>query len=98
GLAALLTAFGTDARIGGLIVFLGSGLLVASVAIFVSTRRRGGRLRWFQRLLWGIGATVGVVMALGVETSVAAEGPLANFFIGCAILLYGIALAVIALW
>lgn len=98
GLAAILTTFGTDARIGGLILFFGLGLLVASVVIFVRVRHHGGRLRWYQRLLWGIGATIVAFLFLGFEATIAVEGPVASFLIGSTILLYGFALAVIALW
>ncbi|MBV9230371.1 MAG: zinc ribbon domain-containing protein [Chloroflexi bacterium] len=104
-LGALITAFGLivtivafGANMGGIALLLGIALLIASVVIFIRLRRRSPLLRWWQRLLWILGATLVGLITLIIETIAVHNPTVTNIFIGCVFMLYGFAWAAIAVW
>jgi hypothetical protein len=104
-IGTLIAAFGLigtmvtfDANLGGVALLLGVALLIISVVIFIRIRRRFPLLRWWQRLLWILGATVVGLIALIIEAIPVHNPTVTSVFIGCVFILYGFAWAAIAVW
>lgn len=98
GLMGMVTAIGTSAPVGGIALLLGTVLLIASIVIFIRIRRRFPHLRWWQRILWILAATVVGFIVLIIETILVHDPVVTNYVIGCVFMLYGIVWAAIAIW
>src|SRR6266566_4706472 len=97
-IGALIAAFGTDQLIKSIGFLLSIALFIASIFVFVRIRRRFAILRWWQRILWILGATAAGFIALIIEAIIVPNQLVTNYFIGCAFVLYGLAWAAIAVW
>jgi len=98
GLIGTIATFSTSTRTGGIALLLGTTLLIISVVVFMRIRRHFPLLRWWQRLLWLLGAAVVGFIALIIEAVIAPGPVVTNYFIGCVFILYGLAWAAIAIW
>ena len=98
GLLVTVTTFSTSALTGGIALLLGIVLLIVSIIVFIRIRGRFPLLRWWQRILWILGATLVGFIALIIEAIIAPGPTVTNFFIGCIFILYGLAWAAIAVW
>jgi len=98
GLLGTMATFGTDQLIKSIGFLLSIALFIASIFVFVRIRRRFAILRWWQRILWILGATAAGFIALIIEAIIVPNQLVTNYFIGCAFVLYGLAWAAIAVW
>jgi hypothetical protein len=98
GLIGTIATFSSSTGTGGIALLLGVALLIASIVVFIRIRRRFPLLRWWQRLLWILGAAVVGFVAIVIETIIAPGPVVTNYFIGCIFMLYGLAWAAIAIW
>ncbi|MBA2393083.1 MAG: hypothetical protein H0V70_10100 [Ktedonobacteraceae bacterium] len=100
GLYAFLTAFTTFAIISFLAMFPGSILLL----ILIFNLHRAPRLNWWQRLFGELATTGGALVLLLIGAVIVGLQPpesidrVANIVYGSIIMIYGIAVAVVALW
>lgn len=98
GLLGTIAAFGTDSLIKSVGFILSIALLIASIFVFVRIRRRFVILRWWQRILWILGATIAGFIALIIEAIIVPNQLVTSYFVGCVFILYGLAWATIAVW
>ena len=98
GLLVTVTTFSTSALTGGIALLLGIVLLIVSIIVFIRRRGRFPLLRWWQRILWILGATLVGFIALIIEAIIAPGPIVTNYIIGCVFILYGFAWAAIAIW
>jgi hypothetical protein len=98
GLLGALTTLGSGTVIGLTGLLLALVVLILSIVFFVRLRRRAPTLRWWQRIVWVIGATLIASLALILEAIVSPHGPLTQYFTAFVLLLYGLGVAAIAVW
>lgn len=98
GLLGALTTPGSGTVIGLTGLLLALVVLILSIVFFVRLRRRAPTLRWWQRIVWIIGATLIAALALILEAIVSPHGLLTQYFTAFVQLFYGLGLAAIAIW
>jgi hypothetical protein len=98
GLLGALTTPGSGTAIGLTGLLLALVVLILSIVFFVRLRRRTPTLRWWQRFVWIIGATLIALLALTLEAIVSPHGQLTQYFTAFVQLFYGLGLAAIAIW
>ncbi len=98
GLLGILTTFGTGTIIGLTGLLLTLIIVIVSIALLFRIRDRKTSLRWWQRIVWIIGATLVAFLALILEVIVYPSGTLTNYFTGSIILLSGLAIVGISIW
>ena len=101
GVVIEFVIFGNGAQAGALEIFFGLTALIAGVVVFMRMRHRIRILRVSQVIWSTLGATVGIVMLIALADAVTPntfDGPVGPITVGFVFLLYGISLAVIALW
>ncbi len=98
GLLGALTTPGSGIVIGLTGLLLALVVLIFSIVFFVRLRRRAPTLRWWQRIVWIIGATLVAALALTLEAIVSPHGLLTQYFTAFVQLLYGLGVAAIAIW
>ena len=98
GLLGALTTPGSGTVTGLIGLLLALVVLILSIVFFVRLRRRAPTLRWWQRIVWIIGATLIAALALILEAIVSPHGLLTQYFTAFVQLLYGLGLAAIAIW
>ena len=98
GLLGMLTTRGSGTVIGLTGLLLALVVLILSIVFFVRLRRRAPTLRWWQRIVWIIGATLIAALALILEAIVSPHGLLTQYFTAFVLLLYGLGVAAIAIW
>lgn len=100
GLYALLTAFTSSAIISFLSLFTGSIILL----VITCSLHRVPLLNWWQRLFGELAATGGAFVLLLIGAIIVGIQPtesidkVANIVYGSIILIYGIVIAIVALW
>lgn len=98
-LGALISINNSNALVAiGLLAWL--GILIASVIVFIRLRHRIPRLRFSQFLYHSIIATVLAFVVIIVETALLGDSAkiLPGLFLGIIFAVYGLVIAVIALW
>ena len=98
GLLATIATLGTKSLNKSTGLLLSIALLLASILVFIRIRRRFTTLRWWQRILWILAATVAGFMALVVVAIIAPDQSVTSFSVGFAFILYGLVWAAIAVW
>src|SRR5439155_8812217 len=84
GLLGTMATLGTDPLIKSVGFLLSIALFIASIFVFVRIRRRFANLRWWQRILWILGATVEGFVALILEAIIIPNQIVTTYFVGCA--------------
>lgn len=97
GLLGILTTFGTGAIIGLAALLLTLILVIVSIVLLFRIRKRVTSLRWWQRIVWIVGATLVAVLALILEAIVYPSGTLTNYFTGSIFLLLGLVIVGISI-
>ena len=97
GLLGILTTFGTGAIIGLAALLLTFILVIVSIVLLFRIRKRVTSLRWWQRIVWIVGATLVAVLALILEAIVYPSGTLTNYFTGSIFLLLGLVIVGISI-
>jgi hypothetical protein len=98
GVLGILTTFGTGTTIGLIGLLLALIIVIVSIVLLFRIRKRTPNLRWWQRFVWIVGATLVSFLALILEVIAYPGGTLTNYFTGTIILLYGLCWATIAIW
>jgi hypothetical protein len=98
GLLGTLATLGTHPLIKSIGFLLSIALLIASAVVFVRIRGRFPILRWWQRILWILGATAAGFIALIIEAIIVPDQLITTYFVDCAFFLYGLVWAAIAVW
>lgn len=98
GLLGAITIPGSGTVIGLTGLLLALVVLILSIIFFVRLHRRAPTLRWWQRIVWIIGATLMASLALILEAIVSPHGPLTQYFTAFVLLFYGLGFAAIAIW
>lgn len=98
GLLGALTIPGSGTVIGLSGLLLALVVMILSIVTFVRLGKRAPTLRWWQRIVWIIGATVIASLALILEAIVSPHGQLTQYFTAFVLLFYGLGFAAIAIW
>ncbi|HLZ81468.1 MAG TPA: zinc ribbon domain-containing protein [Ktedonobacteraceae bacterium] len=98
GLLGILTTFGSGNTIGLIGLLLSLIIVIISIIFLFRIRKRALNLRWWQRIVWIVGATLVAFLALILEVIAFPGGTITNYFTGTVILLYGLCCAAIAIW
>ncbi len=98
GLLGILTTFGSGNTIGLIGLLLSLIIVIISIVFLFRIRKRTLNLRWWQRIVWIVVATLVAFLALTLEVIAYPGGTLTNYFTGTIILLYGLCCAAIAIW
>jgi hypothetical protein len=98
GLLGILTTFGSGNTIGLIGLLLSLFIVIVCIVFLFRIRKRTLNLRWWQRIVWIVGATLVAFLALILEVIAYPGGTLTNYFTGTIILLYGLCCAAIAIW
>lgn len=97
GLLGILTTFGTGTIVGLAGLLLTLILVIVSIVFLFRIRKPVTSLRWWQRIVWIIGATLVALLALILEAIVYPSGTLTNYFTGSVFLLLGVIIAGISI-
>jgi hypothetical protein len=97
GLLGILTTFVTGTIVGLAGFLLTLILVIVSIVFLFRIRKRVTSLRWWQRIVWIIGATLVAFLALILEAIVYPSGTLTNYFTGSILLLLGLVIAGISI-
>ena len=98
GLLGTIATLGTKSLNKSIGLLLSIALLLASILVFIRIRRRFTTLRWWQRILWILAATVAGFIALVVVALIVPDQSVTTFSVGFAFILYGLVWAAIAVW
>jgi len=98
GVIGTIVNVGTSTPISGIALLSGIVLIIAGIIFFIRIRKRFTILRWWQRILWIAGATVGAFIILAIGISFLQNTDASNILTGCMIFLYGLVWAAIAVW
>ncbi|MDQ6644874.1 MAG: zinc ribbon domain-containing protein [Chloroflexota bacterium] len=98
GLLGAITTLGSGTGIGLLGLLLTLIVMTISIVFFVRLRNRAPILRWWQRIMWIVGATLATFLALILEVIVSPHSLLTLYYTAFVLLLYGLSWTAIALW
>ena len=98
GLLGTVATFGAESLNRSVGLLLSIALLLASILVFIRIRRRFIILRWWQRIVWILVATVAGFIALVIVAIIVPDQRVTTFSASFAFILYGLVWAAIAVW
>jgi len=92
-----IVTFDSGTRLSSIALFAGIALIVVGLVLFITRiRKRSTFLRWWQRIIWIIAASVGAFVLLIISVSVLPNPNASYNFTSYMIIVYGLAWAAIA--
>ena len=99
GVFAILAMFGTNNVTRLLSIILSLAILVASIVFFVYlVRNHQTSLRWWQRILWLVGAAMAAFTLLVIVQITTSSNFVNTLVTNCMFIVYGLAWCAIAVW